>query len=713
MLLSACSSSTSSEPFVTWSQPEVLVTPSLFTGVHGLAIDSKGRLLAGSVFGNAIWEVDRQSGAAKMLIPAPEGQADDIAVGPNGELAWTNALMGMLRYRENHMAPMKVLAQGLPGINSLDFDHRNGKLYASQMFVSDALWEIDVTGVAQPRLIAKDLGGLNGFEVGPDGMIYGPLWFKGQVAKIDPANGGVTIISSGFGIPSAANLDDKGNLWVVDAQTGELSKVDLATGNKTVIKLFLPSLDNLAIAPEGTIYVSNMANNEIDAYDPATGSMRTLTSGKLAVPAGIKIDGNTLWVADLFAFRAVDVTTGVVSDVFRMFAPGSEIAFPFAVGVSSRLFALASWESGSVQIVERTSKQTIATISGLNEPYDAIPMEDGSVIYAELGSGTITRASGANYRTTEIIANGLDGPVQMTVGHDGAIYVTEAVAACRQHAFDTITLHAHADRSLALEHDAQHLRVWQYAQIRTPAIQRVRVALMEIRASGVPPLAVALRALVIAGAFLLRAVEVMVVRNTRGLRAFDEAAVERIEGARVDHVQRPAAAVPCVGFASTATFVAFGALEVGQYFVPGPAVAARGCPAVVVGRNAADINHAVDGRTPAQAASTRLVAAPAVQSGLWFRGEAVVVGARLRHGRCQANGDGDGGAEIVSACFQQCNASCPGVGKPTGHGAPGRPRTDDDVVEFLFHIHFCVPFCLIRKTDREGAFGGLRLASAG
>ena len=78
------------------------------------------------------------------------------------------------------------------------------------------LWEIDVTGAAPPRLIAKDIGGFNGFEVGPDGMLYGPLWFKGQVVKINPANGAITVINSEFKIPAAANLDGKGNLWVVD-----------------------------------------------------------------------------------------------------------------------------------------------------------------------------------------------------------------------------------------------------------------------------------------------------------------------------------------------------------------------------------------------------------------------------------------------------------------------------------------------------------------
>jgi hypothetical protein len=219
LTLAACASPPPNRP-AGWGEPHVLVAPSSFAGVHGLAI---------------------------------EGQADDIAVGPNGALAWTNDLMGMLRYRANDTAPLQVLAKDLPGLNSVDFDRRNGKLYASQVFLGDALWEIDVAGVKPPRLIAKDMGGFNGFEVGPDGMLYGPPWFKSQVVKIDPANGAITVINSEFKVPSAANLDGKGNLWVVDTRTAELSKVELASGRKTVMKQLKTALDNLAIAPDGTI----------------------------------------------------------------------------------------------------------------------------------------------------------------------------------------------------------------------------------------------------------------------------------------------------------------------------------------------------------------------------------------------------------------------------------------------------------------------------
>ncbi len=421
--LASCTSIPPSKP-VSWSKPEVLVAPSSFSGVHGLAIDQKGRLLAGSVVGYELWEVNRTTGSARVMIPAPEGQADDIAVGSKEELAWTNYLMGMVRYRENDSAPMKVLAKDLPGLNSLDFDRRNGKLYASQVFLGDAIWELDVSGAKPPRLVAKDVGGFNGFEVGPDGMLYGPLWFKGQVVKIDPSNGAVTVINSQFQTPAAANLDGKGNLWVIDTKTGELSKVELANGRKTVMKQLKTAIDNLAIAPDGTIYVSNMADNGIDAYNPATGEVRNLTSGKLAVPAGLRYADGSLYVADIFAFRKVDANSGAVTDLARMQA--SDMEYPFGVGISKSRITLTSWFTGTLQVIDRATLKTDTMVHGFKAPMDSIPMDDGSVLVIEIATGNLLRVSGAGFKEQKVVAAGLAGPVQMTMGSDGAVYVTEA-----------------------------------------------------------------------------------------------------------------------------------------------------------------------------------------------------------------------------------------------------------------------------------------------
>ena len=138
-----------------YGKPQVVVAPSNFKGVHGLAVDKQGRLLAGSVVGMSITQVDLKTGKGSILVDAPQGQADDIAIGPKGEMAWTSFLQGVVRIRDNDSAPIRVIAKDLPGINSISFDQKSGKLYASQVFLGDALWELDVTGAVAPRLITK------------------------------------------------------------------------------------------------------------------------------------------------------------------------------------------------------------------------------------------------------------------------------------------------------------------------------------------------------------------------------------------------------------------------------------------------------------------------------------------------------------------------------------------------------------------------------
>jgi streptogramin lyase len=113
------------------------------------------------------------------------------------------------------------------------------------------LYEIDVEGVKPPRLIMEKMGGLNGFEFGPDDLLYGPLWFKGQVAKVDVDKAELTVVADGFKIPAAVNFDSKGNLWVVDTALGQLVRVDPKTGARKMVAQLKPSLDNLAIDKDG------------------------------------------------------------------------------------------------------------------------------------------------------------------------------------------------------------------------------------------------------------------------------------------------------------------------------------------------------------------------------------------------------------------------------------------------------------------------------
>ncbi|MDH4482109.1 MAG: hypothetical protein QE279_05305 [Rhodoferax sp.] len=408
-----------------YGPPQALVAPSNFKGVHGLAVDQQGRLLAGSVVGMSITQVDLKSGKGTILVDAPQGQADDIAIGPKGEMAWTSFLQGVLRIRDNDAAPIRVIAKDLPGINSLAFDQKSGKLYASQVFLGDALWEIDVSGVQPPRLIKKDIGGLNGFEVGADGWILAPLWFKGQVVKVNPVGGEMKVINSEFKVPAAANYDSKGNIWVVDTKTGGLYRVNAADGKRTLLAQMDTGLDNLAIDKNDNLYVSNMVDNGVQMVNPASGKTTQITKGGMTAPGGIKLseDGKTLLVAHVFGLRSVDTASGKLNDIARMH--GDAIEYPFAVTLSKDHYVMSSWFTGTVQLLSRKDKSTKAMAHGLAAPMDAIEMADGKVLVLELAAGALTQLSGADLRDKKQVVTGLQGPTQMILGKDGGVYITE------------------------------------------------------------------------------------------------------------------------------------------------------------------------------------------------------------------------------------------------------------------------------------------------
>ncbi len=420
LALAACSGE-AAKP-VTWEVTE-FIGPSPFHGLHGLAVEEDGTVLAGSVVGQAIYAVNPVTGEVTERMGPPDGMADDIAFGPNGEMAWTGYLTGKVFIQEKGGEP-RMISSGLPGSNSLAFT-KDGKLYFTQVFLGDALYEADVTGASPARLIRKDLGGFNGFEVGPDGMLYGPLWFKNAIVKIDPKTGADTVVADGFQIPAAANFGPDGNLYAIDTKTGELKRIDMKTKAVGVVATLAPALDNLAIAKDGTIYVSNMAEATIYAVNPADGAVRKIVSGPLATPTDLAItdgpEGEKLHVADVFAYRVIDTATKAITDPLRMYRDETENQLGIGAGKSKVM--ITSWAAGMVQVIDRASGAA-AIHHGFTAPTDALELADGRVIALEAATGTIRPVTGAATPEAPIVS-GLNLPVAMVEAADGRIWVTE------------------------------------------------------------------------------------------------------------------------------------------------------------------------------------------------------------------------------------------------------------------------------------------------
>ena len=404
-----------------------LVPGSAFHGVHGIRFSPTGELYAGSVAGQTLYAVNVETGAVRIVEGPPQGMADDIAFGPGGQVVWT-AISDNMVYTRRGAGPVEVLAKDMPGANSVAVSRDGKRLFLGQVFAGDGVWELDFAGIKPPRRITGPVGGFNSFSVGPDGALYGPLWFKGQIARIDPDTGQVSVVAEGFQTPAAAKFDSKDNLWVIDTKVGVLYRVDIKTGSKTKIAQLSNSLDNIAISPDDRIFVSNMADNGIQEVNPITGAKRQVVRGALAFPSDIDVHSegglDRLYVADVFAYRSVNGSSGAVTDIARMHGD-AELEYPTAVSVNGDHVILTSGVAGGVQVMDRVSGRRLKVVDGFKGPADAVELPGGDLLVLENGTGALIRVSGETRRT---VASGLKAPTGMARAANGAIYVAEAGA---------------------------------------------------------------------------------------------------------------------------------------------------------------------------------------------------------------------------------------------------------------------------------------------
>ncbi|WP_296333142.1 PQQ-binding-like beta-propeller repeat protein [Reyranella sp.] len=419
---------------------QFLVPGSWFHGVHGLAFNKDDQLFAGSVIGQTLYRVQVDSGEVDRVIDPPTGMADDIAFADDGTMAWTAFLIGKVYIRKPNGKTIEV-ANGMTGPNSLAFG-KDGRLFVSEVFLGDALYEIDIKNVDKPdfkplarnelRRIAEKLGGLNGFEVHKDdGFLYGPLWFKGEIVKVNLETGATEAIASGFKTPAAANIDpqNRDNVYVVDTGTGGIWSVSLTSKAKKLVASMKPGLDNLAFDSRGRLFVTSMTDNGVYLVDKQTGAHRTIVEGKLAVPTDLAVTSeggkDTVHVADVFSYRTVDGANGDVTDVLRVH--GETHAYPIGISVGPKNVLLSSWFSNTVEKVDRKTGKLVATLGEFAAPVDAVEFADGTIYVAELASGNLVKVS-ADGKERSTVMKELRGPVAMVHGAGPLIYVTEISA---------------------------------------------------------------------------------------------------------------------------------------------------------------------------------------------------------------------------------------------------------------------------------------------
>ncbi len=391
-------------------------------GTNGILFGPDGNLYIASVVSSAILAIDPESGATVSRWGADDGVngPDDLAFGPDGSLYWTDIAGGDVGRRTPNGTTSIVGAPG-PGANPITFSD-DGRLFVSQCFLGDQLFEIDPDGADEPRLINDELGpgcGLNGMDWGPDGKLYGPRWFRGEVARVDVDSGAVETVATGFRIPAAVKFDSGGRLHVLDTQAGEVVRLDLASGSREVVGRPGTGLDNLALDRDDRIFVSSFMDGSIvEVTGPDT--LRQVLPSHVNSPGGIAYTGEgRLFLADGGALRELDPSTG--ESIHAAGALVTDVGQAMSVHPHGEHLVLSS--PTTVTVWDPDGDRVVARVEGFEEAIDALAYGD-DVVVSEYGTGSVVRFDPDSPEDRTVVASGLSEPAGLAV-HGGDLYVAD------------------------------------------------------------------------------------------------------------------------------------------------------------------------------------------------------------------------------------------------------------------------------------------------
>ncbi len=404
-----------------------------FRGINGILFGPEGDLWLTSVVTPALARIDPESGEIlENLGPADGAKSpDDLAFGQDGSVYWTDISNGEVAMRSPDGDTRIVAAPGV-GVNPITFSD-DGRLFVSQCFMDTRLFELDPQGVAEPRLIRDDLGpdcGLNGMDWGSaDGRLYGPRWFRGEVARVDVDSGELETVADGFEVPAAVKFDSLGRLHVLDSLRGEVIRLG-EDGGREVVASVQSGLDNFAFNEEDRLFISSFADGFIvEAVSP--NENRLVLAGGLNMPGGVALIGGAesrrLVVADFFALRQLDPATGEELSVVRDVIGFSDIGTSMSVhATADGQLVLTSWFDNAVRLWDPDADALVQIVDGLAQPIDAVLFE-GEIVVSQWGAGNVIAFSPENPEQKRVLVDGLSGPAGLTAA-DGALYVADNLA---------------------------------------------------------------------------------------------------------------------------------------------------------------------------------------------------------------------------------------------------------------------------------------------
>ena len=278
---------------------------------------------------------------------------DDVFITDDGTIYWTEILTGYVGLLKPGEDPVRQLVG--PGVNPITMSD-DGRLFVGRLFLGQGLWELDPNLVNAPVEINGDLN-VNSFDFGPDGHLYAPSFFTGEVLKIDVDSAipvDFDVVANVGGVSSAVKFNSLGEAYAVDIGEGKVLKLDLSGADAHEVVLDVEgTIDNIAFNKWDVLFVAVGADNEIIRVNP-NGNSRKLTRAGLGLPGDVAVspDG-TVWVTELFAMRGYTRGKKPTTSFYdRFLPPGAGFAGATSVAADGDNLLLTSGFANALQVFD-------------------------------------------------------------------------------------------------------------------------------------------------------------------------------------------------------------------------------------------------------------------------------------------------------------------------------------------------------------------------
>ena len=378
-------------------------------GLNGIYVSPlDGNVYNASVGGDEITVHDPETGDLLSRLGPESGVhgPDDLFITEDGTIYWTEILSGHVGMLAPGSDPVRQLVG--PGVNPITMSD-DGRLFVGRIFLGQGLYELDPMLVDAPVLLDENLV-VNGFDFGPDGFLYAPSFFTGEVLRIDvdaAAPVGGTVVASGLGVLSSVKFNSLGEIHTVDLSQGKVWKLDLVGSNHEVLIDIEGTIDNMAFDADDRMFVAAGADNQIIRRD--ANGVEALNLPGLGLPGDIAVspDG-TVWVTELFGLRGFQTNPKEWSASFydRFPPPGTAFGGATSVVADGDDLVISSGFSNSVQVMNPTTGAVSVDIRTLAGPTNAIRHGD-MLVASQLLAGDVVDAE----NPTDVLIDSLAVPL--------------------------------------------------------------------------------------------------------------------------------------------------------------------------------------------------------------------------------------------------------------------------------------------------------------